>query len=173
MNFREILQIEIWSKRTTRKVVSGLWRVLKPVMVGLGSAAVLLFVFYEVEARWLTSDERQAARAALAKAETLEPQRFCRCERFAAADAETKEAIEVAREKARTLRDNRVLGLLDLYRWQMVEESEDDLRYMQVEEFRVRRHIESPADQDFEEKRKNSMSNVFSSLREVLHKELD
>ena len=173
MTIGEVLQIEIWSKQATRRVLRGTWLAIRPVSIFLGCLALLMLVGYMIEARWLTSGERQAAIAALQKTEKLESIRFCRCEQFAVLNAGTMEAIEVARKKARTLRDGRDLELLELYRWQVAQDSEADLRFMEVEEFHAQHHMDSQSDPKFEEMRQNSMASVFKSLRDALHEELD
>ncbi len=72
MNVRELLQTEIWSKETSRKILRRTWRIVRPVAVVSGILVLLLAVVFAVEWYWLTSGERKAGRTALAKIEELE-----------------------------------------------------------------------------------------------------
>jgi hypothetical protein len=61
MKVRELLQIELWSKITSRKIC-----------IGIGIVIVGLFSWCEVEKYWLTPGERDAGWTALAQIEELE-----------------------------------------------------------------------------------------------------
>jgi hypothetical protein len=173
MTLREILQTELWSKQTTRKMLSGLWRVLKPVVVVLGSAAVLLLLVYEVESHWLTKGEREAGRVALERAEKLESLCYCRCEQFAATNEEAKKAIEDARSKAWTLRDRGLVDWLELYRWDVDMENGADMREARITKFQVERHLQLHPDPESEEKLRALSSEEHRILRDELRKMLD
>jgi hypothetical protein len=170
---RELLQIEIWSKETSRKVRRRIWRVLKPVAIALGLLLVLLFVSYEVELHWLTSGERQAGKVALAQVEKLEALRYCRCEQFAVANKEAKNAVQDARSKAWTLRDHGLVDLLELYRWQIETENVRDLREAEYVEFVARRHLQLHMNPQFEGKHRELQNEMFRMIRGTLHQLLD
>jgi hypothetical protein len=72
MKIREILQIELWSKETTRKVLRPVGRFLKRTAIVLGILVVLAGTAFEIESHWLTGGERKAGRVALAQIEKLE-----------------------------------------------------------------------------------------------------
>jgi hypothetical protein len=169
MNVRELLQIELWSKEASRKVVRRIWRVLKPVTIALGLLLVLLFVSYEVEAHWLTSGEKQAGKVALAQVEKLEALSYCRCEQFAVTNKEATNAIQFARSKAWTLRDHGLAEWLEFYRWQVETENADDLREAEI----ARRHLQLHADPQSEEKRRELSNETFRQIRGALHQLLD
>jgi hypothetical protein len=173
MKVRELLQTELWSKETSRKVLRRIWRVLKPVAIALSLLLVLLFVSYEIEIHWLTNGERQAGKVALAQVEKLEALSYCRCEQFAAANGEAKKAVEGAREKVRTLRDRGLAEWLEFYRWQVETENAHDLREAQVAEFVAQRHQTLHLDPQFEEKRRASVTEEFRLIRSILHQLLD
>ena len=61
MKVRELFQIELWSKITSRKIC-----------IGIGIVIVGLFSWCEVEKYWLTPGERDAGWTALAQIEELE-----------------------------------------------------------------------------------------------------
>jgi hypothetical protein len=64
MNLREILQIEIWSRRTTRRIFSILGYVAVALLIGL-------VIWFEVERHWLTKGERKTASTALRQIDGL------------------------------------------------------------------------------------------------------
>ena len=173
MKVRELLQTELWSKETSRKILKRIWRILKPVSIGLGLVLALLFGFYEVEVHWLTSGEKQAGRTALAQVEKLEALRYCKCEQFAVANGEAKKAVQGSRGKAWTLRDRSLAEWLEFYRWQIETENADDLRDAQVAEFVAQRHLPLHLNPQFEEKHRALVKEEFRLIRSSLHKELD
>ena len=65
MRVRELLQAELWSKRTSRKIL-----VAFGIVVGLSVLACA--VGYEVEVHWLTQGERVATKAALQEIDALQ-----------------------------------------------------------------------------------------------------
>jgi hypothetical protein len=92
MGIREILQTEIWSKETSRKILARVWKIAKyaGISIGIAFAAFVLFGF--VWAHWLTTKERNAGKAALAQIEVL--QNF-----DSASDAEFDAQAKQAKEK--------------------------------------------------------------------------
>ena len=105
MTIRELLQIEIWSKRTSRKI-----------FIGLGIVVVLLVVGFVVlnalDERWITPPERKAGRAALAQIEAL--QNFDRMSdsEYDAGALQAKQKIDTAGQAAWTSQDKRIAFLL-------------------------------------------------------------
>jgi hypothetical protein len=61
MKIRELLQTELWSKRTSRRI-----------LVGIGILVVGFFFWCAIEQYVLTPGERSAARAALVKVDELQ-----------------------------------------------------------------------------------------------------
>jgi hypothetical protein len=173
MTLREILQIELWSKQTTRKILGRLWRVLKPVTAVLGSAVVLLLLVYVIEARWLTSGERQSGTAALAAVEKLEGLCYCRCEQFAAANEEAKKAVQDARAKAWTLRDHELVEWLEFYRVEVEDANDGDLGEALIANSAAERHQQLHLDPKHEAEGRASNAKLFSLIRDGLRKVLD
>ncbi|MGO9777941.1 MAG: hypothetical protein ACLQGT_01105 [Terracidiphilus sp.] len=173
MKVRELLQIELWRKETSRKVLRRIWRVLKPVAIALGLLLVLLFVSYEVEIHWLTSGERQAGKVALAQVEKLETLSYCRCEQFAVANKEATNAVQNVRSKAWTLRDRGLVEWLELYRWQVETENVRDMREAENVELVARRHLQLHMDPQFEGKHRELQNETFRQIRGILHQLLD
>jgi type II secretory pathway component PulM len=117
MTIRELLQIEIWSKRTTRKI-----------LIGFGIVAVGLVDWFAINKYWITPPERNAARAALAQIDLL--QNFAQMD-----DAEydtrvlkAKGNIDAAKEAAFTSRDEMIAAELGIYLLQIDVERSDQKR---------------------------------------------
>jgi hypothetical protein len=110
MTVRELLQIEIWSKKTSRNLVL----LLAVLFVGA-------FLVAYVSDHWLTHSERDAARAALLQLDSMQLQvseegdRVSRTTRQQAIDK-----VEYAEKVALTGRDQRVSTLLSNYLMTMI-----------------------------------------------------
>ena len=128
MNVRELLQTEIWSKETSRKILRRTWRIVRPVAVVSGILVLLLAVVFAVEWYWLTSGERKAGRTALAKIEELEQLEWNASDGFDAMDSQVKASVTVAEQTAWTLRDRNASGMLELYRRELETEHENRIR---------------------------------------------
>jgi hypothetical protein len=105
MTIREILQIEIWSKRTSRKI-----------LIGLGIVVVLLVVGFVVlnalDERWITPPERKAGRAALAQIEVLQNFDQMSDSEYDAGALQAKQKIDAAEHAAWTAQDERIALML-------------------------------------------------------------
>jgi len=173
MNVRELLQIEIWSKETSRIIIGRIWKFLKPASIVFGILVLVLGNVYLVERYWLTGDERKAGRTAMVQVEELEQVENNASDRFDDADKLAKAAITVAQQKAWTLRDRWVAGELEFYRWKLEQAHDDEVREKQLRSFSIQRHLEWRTDPDLEKKMRDSDSRIFSMMRSELHKELD
>ncbi|MGA7342005.1 MAG: hypothetical protein WBX18_15475 [Terracidiphilus sp.] len=122
MTVRELLRYELWSEETSRRILGRIWKFLKPTAVVLGVLLFLLWIVFLVERNWLTSGERNAGRAALARIEGLQGLIDCNRDQFAAADQDAEAAVHLAMQKARTIRDNSVAFNL----WMYLNEVESD-----------------------------------------------
>jgi hypothetical protein len=176
MNVRELLQTEIWSKESSRKILRRTWRIVRPLVVLSGVLVLLLAVVFAVEWFWLTSEERKAGRTALAEIEGMEQLERNRTGNFDAMNSKAKALVRVADQKAWTLRDRRTSNLLEIYRWGLETEHEDRLRESQIRQIEKEKHLELPADHEYrelEEESRASQAQVLNSWRSLLHKELD
>ena len=163
MKVRELLQVELWTKRTSRKILVGFGIVFGIAVVGLGA----LFAF---ERYWLTKGERNAARVALAQIEALQNCVSCSDQEFAAKDKQVEGAVEIASQSAVTDRDDSVsialLGYLSIIE---SERQEPQLRRMMQE-----RHLSIPnSDPVLEERIRSTEKETKRLLHSVLHKALD
>jgi hypothetical protein len=108
MTLREILQIELWSKTTSRKLLVWVGRVCGTVIV-VGGAWIA------VEHFWTTPGERKAGRQALAQIDALQKFESMSGNDFSIGDARAREEIAVARSDARTQRDLSLANGLEEY----------------------------------------------------------
>jgi hypothetical protein len=173
MKIRELLQIEIWSKETTRKILRRIWKVTKPVALVFGVLVLLLGIIFAVEWYWLTNGERKAGKAALAKVEELEQLEKNSGDGFDAMNRQAKTSTAVAEQSAWTLRDRRTAGLLEFYRWDLESEHESRVREMEGRAILAERHLQWPSNPELEKELRDSQERAFSSIRSMLHKELD
>ena len=112
MKVRELLQTEIWSKRTTRKLL----KAFVATVVGLAVVIAVFAGWVYVEAHWLTRGEREAAKSALLLLDSLQSQ-FSQLDQgdFETAEQKAQQAIDSARQAAWTSRDMDVCGNLRHY----------------------------------------------------------
>ena len=99
MNIRELLQTELWSKRTTRKIL--VWSGLVFVVGFLA-----LNGWHFVEIHWLTRGERDAAKAALAEIDALQDAGPLSDEEFQVRLKAAEAKVKLAEEQPETYRDN-------------------------------------------------------------------
>jgi hypothetical protein len=150
MTIREILQIEIWSKRTSRKILIGLGIVVVLLVVGF----VVLNALHE---RWITPSERKAGRAALAQIEVLQNFNQMSDSEYDAGALQAKQEIDTAELAAWTAQDRRIALLLLGY-----FESTDVKRSHLKLKFPAKRPEQEALDKQ-----------VFQFIKGVLHKALD
>lgn len=104
MTIREILQIEIWSKRTSRKI-----------LIGLGIVVAGFVVWFAVDGHWITPPERNAARAALAQIEVLQNSKEMSNAEYDEGTRRAKESLDKAEHAAWTSRDKSIAAALFFY----------------------------------------------------------
>lgn len=104
MTLRELLRIEIWSKRTSRRL-----------MIGFAVVVVLLAVLDVTETRWITPAEGRTARAALAQIDRLQNLGVMNDSEYRAASAQAKAAVSFAEQAAKTQRDDQIVSVLSGY----------------------------------------------------------
>jgi hypothetical protein len=105
MEVRELLQKEIWSKRTSRKILIGFGITVVVVVVGF-------FVWNTLDERWITPSERNAGRAALAQIEVLQDFNEMSDAEYDAGALQAKQRIDSAEQAAWTSQDRRIAFLL-------------------------------------------------------------
>jgi hypothetical protein len=163
MTIREILQIEIWSKRTSRKTLIVFGKIL--IVLGIVGFGVVAWV--AISSHWITNAERNAGKAALAQIDAL--QRFDEM-----SDAEYEEEalqakgkIAAAEQAAWTRKDGWVYINLEMC-FVLTDAEKSDQRWMKKANF----HRDANREQkDRESLQKLEMQR--SSLRQGLHKALD
>jgi hypothetical protein len=105
MKIRELLQKEIWSKRTSRKILIGFGIVTVVLVVGF-------VVLSAVDEHWITPAERIAGRAALVQIEDLQDFNGMSDAEYDAGALDAKRKIETAEHVALTFQDRRIAFLL-------------------------------------------------------------
>jgi hypothetical protein len=101
MNIRELLQIELWSKRTSRKI-------LFVFGVVFAASAFGFFTWFEVEVHWLTNGERAAAKVAFQRIDALQHADPMSNEEFKIRSDEVDTAVSAAENAARTKKDESI-----------------------------------------------------------------
>jgi hypothetical protein len=104
MKLRELLQIELWSKRTTRRI-----------LVGFVVAVIAFGVVFTVEVKWTTPGERDAAKRALAELDALQKLDSGNYQESAKKTFQADKMIDAADQAASTLRDERIVRELRSY----------------------------------------------------------
>jgi len=122
VKIRELLQYEIWSKSTTRKILARKGKALGRVGIVLGILVVALGVVYVVEISWMTSGERKAATTALAEIDALQNYVAAGGNDFDARDQKANETAKAAARAAWTIRDNQAAFEL----WEYLSSTEND-----------------------------------------------
>jgi hypothetical protein len=150
MTIREILQIEIWSKRTSRRI-----------LIGLGIVVVLLVVGFIVlnalDERWITPQERKAGRAALAQIEVLQNFDQMSDSEYDAGAIQAKQKIDAAEQAAWTAQDKRIALMLFGY-------------FASTDEKRSHRKFKLPPERPQDEALNKQ---AFQFIKGVLHQALD
>jgi hypothetical protein len=104
MKFRELLQIELWSERTTRRI-----------FIGFGIVVAGLIAWTAIERCWLTPGERKAARVAIEQIDSLQNFESISKSDFAVKDGQAKQEVDVAQRAAWTERDKEFVVALSMY----------------------------------------------------------
>jgi hypothetical protein len=108
VTIRELLQIEIWSKKTSRKLLIGFG--IAFVVVGIGFVE-----WYAINRYWITPGERTAGRAALAQIDALQNFNRMSDAEYDAGALQAKRKIDAALEAAWTSRDKWIVAELGGY----------------------------------------------------------
>jgi len=127
MNIRELLKIEVWSKRTSRKI-----------LVGLAIFVAVFVIFFFVDKVWITQGEREAAGSALLLIDSLQSQYSEDDQKdFDVRERKAQEAVDAAKHAAWTSRDKQIsFALL----WCLVE-VEADRGQLKTDKLIQQRHI--------------------------------
>jgi len=112
MKLREFLQIEKWSKRTSRKM-----------FVAFGVVTLGFVILYGLNARWTSPKERRAAREALAQLDTLKS--FTNSnEEYGVAHNQARQKVDVALHAGLTSQDKVIALTLSMYLMSIETENE-------------------------------------------------
>ena len=163
MKIREILQIELWSKRTSRKIL--VW-----FGIVFGTLVAVLGTWYLVETHWLTPGERIAGRVALVEIDALQMMGSASDENFYSKANEAEGKVEIARLTSRTTREKDVAFSLSGYLLLTRMHRDDLVRREQLRkrhEPRLDSELESDKDMDSQGEETRKL------MRSILHRALD
>jgi hypothetical protein len=159
MTFRELMQIELWSKETSRKI-----------LIGLAVVVVVLIAWIAVERYWLTPAERTAGRAALAQIDKLQDFGAISNGDFEARVKQMRAQVDAADRAAWTTRDKGVARTLGIY-LDMTQIDQEDAQRQQV--LRQSHFPISFKDEEFADDMVASGERVRLQIRYMLHGALD
>ncbi len=157
MKIRELLQTEIWSKRTT-------WKIL----VGVGIVIAGCLAWAAVEEHWISPGEHKAGRQALAQIEALKKIDPEKDKDFELGVQQAKRKIETAKKAAWTTRDTFLT--LDLSMYLLM--TEVDRKSPGIREKLLQGKALDSGQRLFE-KLKSTSAELNAQLSVRLHKELD
>jgi hypothetical protein len=170
VNVRGLLRYEIWSNRTTRRVLGPVWKFLKLAAIAWVVTAVLAGLVVAFEFYWLTGGERRAGTAALVSIEQLEGLIDCDCAQFLTDYGVAKAKVDLAKQEAWTFRDHLVVTNLEFYLFEAGSFRADDQRRAQMQ---MRWHTNPALVQKYAQEDLSFRRGTFNRLRSELHKELD
>ena len=157
MKVRELLQKEIWSKRTSQRIL----RVIGIVGAVVG---VVCVVGNGLDTYWMTPPERSAGRSALAEIDVLQNFRGMSDTDYDAGVKRAKAKVDAANQVAITSRDDAIASVLSGYLFLVNNE-----RFNQKMDLRRNgRETEQP-----QQTTSVSLKMGRDYLRDVLHKALD
>jgi len=110
MEIREILQTEIWSKQTSRKILVGLMY----LGIGLGVVFLGFVLWFWIWTHWLTAKERSAGKTALAQVEALQNLAAASDIEFDEQDRLAQEKVDAANKAVLTAKDNEIAITLSI-----------------------------------------------------------
>ena len=160
MKIREILQTEIWSKETSRRILAPARKYLVPpkrvvvrVAIALGIIVALAGIALTIEMLWMTNGERRVATEALAEIDALQSYVSSESDDFEARDRQAKERIEEADSIAETIRDKRTSTGLWLYLYLTESDREEAEMETKARAFAQQRNIPWRHDREFDRQR--------------------
>jgi hypothetical protein len=163
MKVRELLQTELWSKRTTQRMLAVSAVVLAVLLFGI-------FALDGVNRNWLTPGERKAAKAALTQLDALQDSGALSNKDFSEKAKQAGRKIDDAHRAAWTTRDRTIVAELMDYQVDIV------VKRMQIERQELsqqRKNSSADFDRKLNELTNSSEINQNGLNRSALHKELD
>lgn len=163
MNVRKLLQTELWSKETSRKILVG-------VAIFTGALVVTYGIWYEVETHWSTDRERAAAKVALQRIDALQHADSLSNAEFKIRTDEVETALNAAEIAARTKKDE--LISIELMMCSMGAESArlKTLKQSWIQQGKIH---ESTKDREFDDQMQRLTDTVVNQSCSQLHKELN
>jgi hypothetical protein len=160
---RELLQIEIWSKKALRRILVGFGIFIVVLVIGFG-------VLYEVAYHWLTPGERRTGSAVLAQIDAIQNLETMSRDDFEAREIGLPERMRAANDAARTIRDMEVSATLFVYLLKTERERADvwEQNHLKAGDPSV-----TDSDRELRWKKIEGEKKQLRFYRAVLHKALD
>jgi hypothetical protein len=98
VTFRELMKYELWSKRTTRKILSVICVIFVVLFLGF-------FGWRELSMHWLTKDERAVAKIALQRIDALHAAESLSDQEFESRRNEADSAVDSSEKAVMTRKD--------------------------------------------------------------------
>jgi len=115
MGIREVLQTEIWSKETSRKILAKVWKIAKYAGISIGVVFVALALFVFVWTHWLTAKEHRLGKTALAQIDELQNFEGMNDVEFDAQVNRAEVKVDATNTAVLTAKDNEVAVILRFY----------------------------------------------------------
>ena len=128
MTLREVLQIELWSKQTTRKIV-------KTVGICFAMVVCIVSIGFALETLWINPLERSTAKVALSDVESLQGIDSTKEDEYKARKDKAEAATEGAQKAAWTWRDQNLSQALYGYLFLIEMEHDEPRRRAALQEF--------------------------------------
>ena len=111
MAVREILQTEIWSAETSRKII----KLFRWVLTFIGISIACFAVWYVVSNNWLTGSEKRAGQIALSQIDALQNLSALSDTEYVANYKQAEGSVRAAENAAWTAKDRSVASVLTTY----------------------------------------------------------
>ena len=167
MELRELLQVEIWSKRTSRRILVG----LKFVAIGLGVVVVGIALWIFVWTHWLTQGERSKGKIALVQVEALQSFDEMSDAEFDARSRQAQEKVNDASDAIFTAKDRQIAVYLSLCLFEM-QGMKKSQRIRKILDSRPG-FTKSERSKELELKSEESERHLLKTLVKSLHESLD
>jgi hypothetical protein len=163
MTLREILHIEIWSKKTTRRIFSILGLVVGTLLIGF-------VVWFEVERHWLTKGEQKVASSALRQIDALNDANSLSDEEFFRRENAIEASVVDADRAALTSRDKAISSGVGLCLLNVESERMDLIQQRLIQEGRIKM---MPEDQGRDRQTKARADEIVRGICAAVHSQLD
>jgi hypothetical protein len=174
MEVREILQTEIWSAETSRKILARIGKILGRLkFVGIGLAVVLvgIVLWLFVWTHWLTEGERSKGKIALVQVDALQNFDEMNDAEFDARSQQAQEKVNEAMGAAVTFKDRTTANFVYIY---LIELKQLRQQNKMQEQLYSRPGYKRPGrTKESDLKLEKSQDDLIKIIRDAVHESLD